>query len=712
MASTVFSEDPDPRDLSVPSFLLDHNPMHRPAAPRPSRRTHAAPVTGAPNNADRDAAWTRRTETATLRLRDGHYELVAQVTVPGNNDHTRSKNAPTPTLRLWLSKVADLPLAAAARRPDAAAHDAWTADVTADYVEAMTRKAGNAKQFTVFVEMLFKSMAQSDPCVALDALTADDLAALKARTAPGARSTAIPLNEQKRYLILTYTSAYDRVHYPLPLAYHPAHHEPTTLIRMLKALQDENKHLRHQLHRAEQHMGPNQVVLDAHVVDELYAHAQHLAEEAARAQADADAWHAKYDDLVVTALGPPKRNTATRRGSAGVSRETSTGSARVGAGRRASVDPPRPRPARRNESQESVYSTRSSAPRPHARRTESQESVYSTRSSVSRTHTTTRRDPPPPTAPPTTRRRHRSKDRAPSSTSSRTSYVPLRSAPLHDDSYFVDTDHAPRHRPRRADGSGSASRDRNPAPAPFRRFDPTEWARARAERMRGTSASSTSSRGSAASSSATRREPAPRSPPVPRRTPATSPSTRRAPPAPPSPKSAQRMDHHHQRRRAAAAVHDRSPSPPRRTKSPPRRTWNAAPTGNRAREVPVLPRLPPAGGSPKRGPVRSSGYGRPPAHLSPRRSPPKTMAGRRDEGGERRRAWTPRSSDVEASGSEEERSAWSRAGSLRRGEGQRGATRRDSRSVGSVNGRAASREIEARLDRLAESLRRARAEMV
>ncbi|KNE68867.1 hypothetical protein AMAG_13506 [Allomyces macrogynus ATCC 38327] len=661
MASAVFSEDPDPSNLSMPSFLLDHDPMHRPTAPRPSRSMRAAPAAPRePKTADHDAARTRRTETATLRLRDGHYELVAQVTM-GNDDHAGSKNAPARTLRLWLSKLADLPLAAAARRPDAAALDAWTADVTADYVEAMTRKAGNAKQFSVFVEMLFKSMAQGDPCVALDVLTADDLTALKARTAPGARSTAIPLNEQKRYLILTYTSAYDRVHYPLPLAYHPAHHEPTTLIRMLKALQAENKHLRHQLHRPEQHMGPNQVVLDAHVVDELYAHAQHLAEEVSRAQADADAWRAKYDDLVVTALGPPKRSIATRRGSAAASREPSTGSVRSSVGRRNVVDPPQPRPTRRTESQESVYSTRSLAPRPHARRTESQD------------------------------------------------YVPLRSAPLHDDSYLVDTDRSPAHphRARRTNTSGSASRDR--APAPFRRFDPTEWARARAARMRGTSATSVSSRGSAASSSSTRRELVPRSPPVSRRTPATSPSTRRVPPAPPSPKSAQRKD----RRRP---THHRSPSPPpprstRRTKSPPRRTWITAPSGNRAREVPV-PR--PAAGSPKRGPVRSSGYGRPPAHLSPRRgapSPPKTTtAGRRDEGRERerRRAWTPRASDVgSGSEAEEEGSDWSRAG----GSWRRGDKVRDV-SVGSTNGRAASREIEARLDRLAESLRRARAEMV
>ncbi|KAJ3374822.1 Coiled-coil domain-containing protein 61 [Allomyces arbusculus] len=700
MASTVFSEDSDPRDLSVPSFLLDHDPMHRSTAPRQSRRTRAAPATRAPTTADHGAAWTRRTETATLRLRDGHYELVAQVTMPGNDDHAASKSAPVPTLRLWLSKVADLPLAAAARRPDAAAHDAWTADVTADYVETMTRKAGNAKQFAVFVEMLFVGMAQSDPCVALDALTADDLAALKARTAPGARSTAIPLNEQKRYLILTYTSAYDRVHYPLPLAYHPAHHEPTTLICMLKALQDENKHLRHQLHRAELHMGPNQVVLDAHVVDELYAHAQHLAEEMSRAQADADAWRAKYDDLVVTALGPPKQN-AVRRGSAAASRESSTGLTTRGAGRRNAVDPPR---SRRTESQEGVYSTRSPAPR-QPRRTESQESVYSTRSSASRTHPTACRDPPPPPAPPATRRRHWSKDRAPSSSSSHTSYVPLRSAPLHDDSYFVEKVAVPRHRPRRANHSGSASRDR--APQPFRRFDPTEWARARADRMRGTSASSVSSRGSAVSSSTTRREPAPRSPPVSRRMPAASPSTRRAPPAPPSPKSTQRME------RRRGTTHQRSPSPPRarRTKSPPRRTWNAAPSGNRAREVAVP--CPPAAVSPKRGPVRSSGYGRPPAHLSPRRSLPKTTtAGRRDEGRERRRPWTPRSSGVErgdgGSETEEERSDWSRSGAWRRG--SKGTGRRDA-SVGSVNGRAASREIEARLDQLAESLRRARAEM-
>jgi hypothetical protein len=97
-------------------------------------------------------------------------------------------------------------------------------------VEDITHKTGSFKKFGVFVRMLASAVLQQSDSVFVDLLTYQDLELLKAKkaaaaaaaagasTAPPPPARALPASaSSKRYMIMTYASEFDRVHYPLPL---------------------------------------------------------------------------------------------------------------------------------------------------------------------------------------------------------------------------------------------------------------------------------------------------------------------------------------------------------------------------------------------------------------------------------------------------------------------------------------------------------------
>ena len=130
----------------------------------------------------------------------------------------------------------------------------WTGEFAAKYVEDITQKTGNYKRFSVFVNMLRKSLDNSGSnSVFVDLLTTADLNELKqrrsgksklndssngSRTLLSTSSSSTKNNGGKRYLILTYTAEFDKVHYPLPLAYEE-HPSPATLQRTISRLRRE-----------------------------------------------------------------------------------------------------------------------------------------------------------------------------------------------------------------------------------------------------------------------------------------------------------------------------------------------------------------------------------------------------------------------------------------------------------------------------------------
>ena len=140
-------------------------------------------------------------------------------------------------------------------------------------VEEITHKAGNYKKFDIFIKMLLSSLYKDNThsnSVYIDLLTYADLELLKARKSVpetlnnghmsetqnnneiyttnnntnnnnnnnnNNNSTAnnisiITKQHNKRYIILTYTSEFDRVHYPLPLQYNEVP-ETENLIRTI-----------------------------------------------------------------------------------------------------------------------------------------------------------------------------------------------------------------------------------------------------------------------------------------------------------------------------------------------------------------------------------------------------------------------------------------------------------------------------------------------
>lgn len=124
--------------------------------------------------------------------------------------------------------------------------DQWRGEFDAAFIEDLTHKTGNFKQFGIFCSMLESALTQSSESVSLELLTYADLETLRSRKAgtiarPPA-SAASPLSA-KRYLILVYSVEFDRIHYPLPLPY-AGRPDPAALRRLVRELREELAQLR------------------------------------------------------------------------------------------------------------------------------------------------------------------------------------------------------------------------------------------------------------------------------------------------------------------------------------------------------------------------------------------------------------------------------------------------------------------------------------
>lgn len=98
--------------------------------------------------------------------------------------------------------------------------DEWRGFYNCSYIENMTQKTGNYKQFDIFVTMLSAGLLNTSDSIKLELLTFKDLKELH-HNKTFARSERIDLTSKtnKRYLILTYTVEFDEINYPLPLEY-------------------------------------------------------------------------------------------------------------------------------------------------------------------------------------------------------------------------------------------------------------------------------------------------------------------------------------------------------------------------------------------------------------------------------------------------------------------------------------------------------------
>ncbi|KAF6287673.1 coiled-coil domain containing 61 [Rhinolophus ferrumequinum] len=91
--------------------------------------------------------------------------------------------------------------------------DQWRGEFDASFIEDLTHKTGNFKQFNIFCNMLESALTQSSESVTLDLLTYTDLESLRNRKMggrPGPLASRSAQLNSKRYLILIYSVEFDR----------------------------------------------------------------------------------------------------------------------------------------------------------------------------------------------------------------------------------------------------------------------------------------------------------------------------------------------------------------------------------------------------------------------------------------------------------------------------------------------------------------------
>ncbi|XP_054610341.1 centrosomal protein CCDC61 isoform X6 [Dunckerocampus dactyliophorus] len=125
---------------------------------------------------------------------------------------------------------------------DSTTADQWKGEFDPAYIEDLTRKTGNFKQFPIFCSMLESAVRKTSDSVTLDLLTYADLELLRNRKAgvvgrPRGHPQSSALTA-KRYLILIYTVEFDRIHYPLPLPY-VGKPDPAALLKEIRTLKAE-----------------------------------------------------------------------------------------------------------------------------------------------------------------------------------------------------------------------------------------------------------------------------------------------------------------------------------------------------------------------------------------------------------------------------------------------------------------------------------------
>ncbi|XP_062502740.1 centrosomal protein CCDC61-like [Corticium candelabrum] len=127
----------------------------------------------------------------------------------------------------------------------------WRGEFQPLYIKELTQKTGNFKQFHVFVDMLKSVVTKTSSSVSLDLMTFSDLEQLRSHQGHKSRqpvSKPVPHVANKRYLILTYTVEFDRVHYPLPLPY-IGKPDPAVQQTTIRKLRSELANLKRQLSR-------------------------------------------------------------------------------------------------------------------------------------------------------------------------------------------------------------------------------------------------------------------------------------------------------------------------------------------------------------------------------------------------------------------------------------------------------------------------------
>ncbi|CAH8454054.1 unnamed protein product [Heterobilharzia americana] len=105
---------------------------------------------------------------------------------------------------------------------DLITNEEWHTSLCEAFVEELTRKTGNFKRFEVFCSMIQSALSKRSSFLTLDLLSYEDLSEIrKMKIINGYHSSRSPIsvNVNKRYLILSYITEFDKIHYPIPLTF-------------------------------------------------------------------------------------------------------------------------------------------------------------------------------------------------------------------------------------------------------------------------------------------------------------------------------------------------------------------------------------------------------------------------------------------------------------------------------------------------------------
>nr|XP_022901401.1 coiled-coil domain-containing protein 61-like [Onthophagus taurus] len=144
----------------------------------------------------------------------------------------------------------------------------WQCSYDQAYIENLTHKTGNFKQYDVFVTMIKSGLLKTSDSISLQLLTFEDLDTLRTKKLRCfARNFNNPHGNNRRYLIITYSVEFDRIHYPLPLEY-CGPPDPKLLQSTIQKLEAEISNLKDEL--STKHLKPtNQILILEKRVDDL-----------------------------------------------------------------------------------------------------------------------------------------------------------------------------------------------------------------------------------------------------------------------------------------------------------------------------------------------------------------------------------------------------------------------------------------------------------
>ncbi|KAH0788783.1 hypothetical protein GPJ56_007465 [Histomonas meleagridis] len=117
--------------------------------------------------------------------------------------------------------------------------DRWSGDFTGSFIEEMTRATGSFKRVSVFWKMLQVAISGTSEEVSLNILSQQDILALQKKSQLS--SSSLKPTDDKKYLVITQSTQFDSVKYPLMLVRKPYTNDE--LCAIIRGLKSENRRL-------------------------------------------------------------------------------------------------------------------------------------------------------------------------------------------------------------------------------------------------------------------------------------------------------------------------------------------------------------------------------------------------------------------------------------------------------------------------------------